>query len=550
MGGKMARLASSARAVRPRIPMWWCAFFVFAAIGIAWSWTTPPFTQQDEASQINYATAVGGGHFIAKEELEVPTGPPTYPTRQRIAVMEVPVTFDSDWTCFISDPTRSADCAGPLTARSSEHEQPSYHSRYPPLYYALVGWPASVISGPRSYDAMRLVSALIVAAFLASALRSAIEGRRSRVMALGVLVAATPGVFFVAGGIQSSGFEIAAAVCLWTTLLVLAAERDAAADVDRRKRLITRASVAAVALMLARPFSPMWVLLIVGVVAVLARRDLLVELARIRRARVALGVVLVAGAVAATWFFVRDPGRNFVRYAEDVPRSGRVAAARLVFGQFGDRLVDMIGHFGWPDDLAASTLTIACWILALGVLAGCALMVAPWRSRLVLATLVGLVVLIPPIVVASGANTFVPTGWVGRYDLPLAVGVPLVGAFLLDRHRGEIGSFAARGATLVAIAVGVGQIAAYVTVAHRFVVGTAGPILYFLHVRWSPKLSAGVLLLVIVVSCTLLAWWTRRAVDDTGPFVHGIELSRRGFVAALTGRTAGDADETVTRASS
>jgi hypothetical protein len=178
----------------------------------------------------------------------------------------------------------------------------------------------------------------------------------------------------------------------------------------------------------------------------------------------------------------------------------------------------MIGRLGWAQDIAVPTLTLVACGLAVAWLAVLAVAVGSRRHRLVLVGLgVLLTVVFPAVLVGAGANTYPPAGWVGRYELPLAVGFPLVAAFVLDRRRDEVARLTSATATLVAGAFVIGQLAAYAALAHRYVAGSSGPVLYVFHVDWEPELPPLLLLVVAVVAYVALAWRVRRSIADASP---------------------------------
>lgn len=519
-----------ARRWRRRVSPWWCCFLVLFALGAVWSLTTPPFGAPDEASQVAKAMAVGHGNLFPDEQGEY-LGGSGVETRQRLSVYEVPVTYIYDWTCFIAQPAKTAACAGVFGGDEKSGSGSNYHGGYPPLYYGLVGWPASVLPSPQSFYFLRLVSAALVAAFIASALQSAIAHRRSRLLALGVLVGATPGLFALGGSIHSSGFEIAAAICLWTTLLVLFTEPDAVRATSRRRRLVVRATIAGAALALARPVSPIWVVLIALIVLSVARRDALRALVRARSAWIGTALVALACAIAGVWILTEQPDRDFIRYAPGVGRPERLVVARTMAGALGNHVRDMVGSFGWSE-LSAPTSTMVAWVASISVLAVLALTIAKRRERLALIGLGVAIWVVPILLVMPTATTHV-NGWVGRYTQPLAVGFPLMAGLVLDHHRERIGTIAKGTTTFVAVAVGVGQLTAYATVAHRYVVGTGGPILYPFHVEWAPRLPAWFLLVAAAAACGALGYWGRAALVGTrpSPFVEGVPLDRRAFAS-------------------
>jgi hypothetical protein len=278
--------------------------------------------------------------------------------------------------------------------------------------------------------------------------------------------------------------------------------------------VVARATVAAVVLVLARPFSPVWLAVIAVVVAVIAGRRTTWALLRRRSVRTGCVVVAIAGAAAGAWILLRSPQADFVRWADHAPRPGRLATAQWVAERTGYFLSGMAGfnsEAGEPTIPPAAIATGAVSVVIVAAGAGVFALVAAAARRsgrrglLVLGALVVGVVSAPIFLTAVTANTYFPKYYSPRYTLPLAVGVPLVAAFLLDqteRLRPHTTRLLAAG---VAVAFVVEQLALYWIVAHRFTVGAGGPILYFLDPRWAPRMSASVLLGVFVVALGWLA---------------------------------------------
>jgi hypothetical protein len=124
---------------------------------------------------------------------------------------------------------------------------------------------------------------------------------------------------------------------------------------------------------------------------------------------------------------------------------------------------------------------------------------------MVLGGLVVGVVSAPIVLSGLTANTYVEN-YSPRYTLPLAVGVPLVAAFLLDRTEWLRPHVTRLLVAVVVAAFFVAQLTLYWIVAHRFTVGEHGPILYFLDPRWTPRLPAPVLLGAFVLALGSLVW--------------------------------------------
>jgi hypothetical protein len=462
----------------------------------------------DEESSVVRAQAAGRLHLLPEHEADV-TGRNGPGTVQRLGWFRVAEPYRSDWECFTSHQDRLPSCAGPLAVGPSAVLS-TYHGGYPPLYFALVGSASVVVRGPDGFYAMRLASVVLVAGLLALAFDTAVRGRPRRLLALGVLVATTPTVFVIGGEVQSGALEAAAAIALWTALLALIERR---ADDPRVPGLVARATLAAVLLVLARPFSPAWAALVAAVVAVVAGRRTMWALVRRRSVQIGCAVVAIVGAAAGAWILFRMPQADFIRWADHAPRPGRLATAQSVAERTGYFLSGMAGFDGWPAEPTVPPAAIATGVVSVvtvaagaGVLALVA--VAAQRSgrssRVVLGALVVGVLGAPIVLTAVTANTYFEN-YSPRYTLPLAVGVPLVAAFLLDQAE-QLRPRATRllaGGVVVAFVVA--QLALYWIVAHRFTVGAGGPILYFLDPQWSPREPAWALLGVVVLAIVWLA---------------------------------------------
>jgi Predicted membrane protein (DUF2142) len=496
---------------RPARVSWWFplgCFVACAAIAGAWALTVPPFAMGDEASSVVRAQAAGRLHLIPEHEAEG-TGGAGPRTVQRVGSFPVAETYRSNWECFTGHQDRLPSCARALGVGPSAVLS-TYYGGFPPLYYALVGSASVVVRGPDGFYAMRLASAALVAALLALAFDTAVRGRPRRLLALGVLVAATPTVFALGGDVSSAALEVAAAIALWTALLALVERR---ADDPRLPDLVARATVAAVVLVLARPFSPVWAAVVAVVVAVVAGRTTTWALLRQRSVQIGCVVVAIAGAAAAAWILLRTPQADVTRWAAHAPRPGRLATAQSVAERTGYFLSGMVGWDGWPGEPTVPPATIATGAVLVVIVAASAGVLAlvaaaarrgGRRGLMVLGALVVGVFSAPIVLTAVTANTYFPN-YSPRYTLPLAVGVPLVASFRLDqaeRFRPHTTRLLAAG---VVVAFVVAQLALYWTVAHRFTVGARGPILYFLDPQWAPREAAWVLLGVLVLALGWLA---------------------------------------------
>ena len=211
--------------------------------------------------------------------------------------------------CVAFDPRITANC---LSLGNSTRTVPSltYHGRYFPAYYLLVGLPSWVSSpGARQIYLMRLASVLLAAALLAVRGSSAHAARaRVSVAASGLVLAITPMVLFFAASVNPSGLQIAAAIAVWTSGTLLA--KTAADGID--SRLVDRLGVAAVALAIARPLGPLWLVITGVILALVAGFAGVRALWRSSWVRIWVGVIVGATVVTIS---VGTCGHRFVRLA-------------------------------------------------------------------------------------------------------------------------------------------------------------------------------------------------------------------------------------------
>src|SRR5664280_645055 len=193
----------------------WIIGFVLMFLTIAtWSLAMPLSAAPDEPAQYIKAAAVVRGNFGSRPSAQPGLGLVRAPHFFGTAALN-PACFAFGPNTTTASRVRAVN--GPGDDRKDDVTTGA--APYPPLYYLLVGAP--LLSAP-SFTALyvaRLLSAAVSAAFLASAFVAAAEGRRRRLPVLGVLIAATPTIYFFAGAVNPAGFEATTAICLWASLL-------------------------------------------------------------------------------------------------------------------------------------------------------------------------------------------------------------------------------------------------------------------------------------------------------------------------------------------
>ncbi|HEX5586099.1 MAG TPA: DUF2142 domain-containing protein, partial [Acidimicrobiia bacterium] len=284
--------------------------------------------------------------------------------------------------CYIYDATKSAACAPRFVADDRPELWTTVVGRYPPTYYAAVGWVTTFDTGAIGFYAMRLLSAALCAALLAGSLAAAATTRRTRFMAVGVLLACTPMVYVLAGSINPNALEAAAGICAWATL---AAALVHPADRLLPKPLLLGVGASCVLLALTRPLSTLWLAVIaVGVLAALGRWRDIVERLREPAVRVVVALVGVAAVAGVVWTVLANSLGNQSGYE---PRGlDLLHVVKHSLALTPSYLRQMVAAFGWQRVQGPWPLSWA-WGFLILVVVGAALR---WGARRLAFTAVGL----------------------------------------------------------------------------------------------------------------------------------------------------------------
>lgn len=467
------------------------------ALAALFSLGFPPMSSPDEPSHAVRAAAVAHGQITgemreASDDIDVPGA---------ATVVRLP----ADWAdvpplpnCFAFQPAQPADCQLPVAppAGSEPVEVETFAGQYPPLYYLLVGWPSLLLNAWPALFAMRLVSALITAAFVTWGLhRLTRSGTRAGVW--GAMVALTPMVFFLGATINPAGFEIVAAFSFWAATLALV---NRAGPPDRGAWV--QAAVSGAVLVNSRSTGPVWALSIVVVVLVLAPPGRWRELTRTAAAKWVALVALLASAAAVAWL-VTNP--DVVTTEDRYPQfADPIYTIVAILNNGPGYLQNMVGDFGWLDT-PVPPLTWIGWYVAAGavVLLGLAAERGRRRWAAVALVLVGTAgapfALQLPIAVDAG------TIWQGRYGLPLAMGVPLVAALVAHVDTDPVGRVMRRVARATVPIILVAHVAAYYWGLHRYAEGIDGEMIT-LSPEWTSPVGYLSAVAAFGAVATVLAW--------------------------------------------
>jgi hypothetical protein len=469
---------------------WWSAFVVFFVLAAAWSIATPLFASPDEPSHVVRAASLVRGQILGDE--------PRGRAAEGSLVVDLPAIFRSGERvkCLAFQPEATADCFG-FTGSTNEVGVTTTAGRHPPWWYVPIGFPSYLASGV-GVRLMRLVNAALAAALLASAFASTRRLPSPTWATTGFAVAVTPMVLFLSGVVNPSAVEIAAAICLWCTGVVLI--REATTNVETR--LVVRLAVAAVALALTRQLGPFWLALVAATLAAVGGVGVVKALWSSRAFRYAVGAAVAATVVQAAWLVSAGTLDSSNSNTPGVPGS----LSNVANGSLGRGLVyydELIGVFGWRDTSPPSAVFLL-WTAAIAALATVGILLA--RRPVVMAMLsTALLTWLLPIVFetrdAHNAGYF----WQGRYTLPLAVGVPILAAFG-SAESGRIRRVASgRVVWCLGVALGVSQVLAFGQAIRRYAVGAHGPNNFFTDTAWSPPVPAALLLVGFAIA--VAAWY-------------------------------------------
>jgi hypothetical protein len=378
-------------------------------LGGAWALAAPYEGTPDEADHVYRAVGITHGEWIAEHGIWQTVNQSLLSPR-----------------CFAGKATQPANCSAEPGGNPTPKRVTTAAGRYNPVYYALVGWPLRLWPSWTGILLARLLSAALVAAFLGGAFQSTVFWSRVPFFGTGLLVATTPMTMHLAGAINPNALEIAAGTALFATLIPLLL--DEAAQQPRRAQLVL-AGLAAVALTVVRALGPLWLLVALGVLLVPSRRALLSRLRHNRAVLACCAVAALGFAAGVAWTLAVKTGKPEV--VNLPPHLAFADALRFEISlRAGAYAQEMVGVMSWLDTPMPGWVYLVWWS-ALGFLTLEVLAFGKWIDRWRVVALTAATFGIPVFLDAIEVNTY---GFVaqGRYVLPIAVGIPMIGAFAIS----------------------------------------------------------------------------------------------------------------------
>ena len=386
----------------------WVGWFAAVLlIGIGWALVTPLNQVPDEADHVWRAAAVVRGEvFPHIVDYDSGTG----------AISIVPTGLIGPAGLRSCRVSVKSGCSV-ATAPRGEATVLTGEGRMFPFYYALAGWPSLLFPDRTGWYLMRLDNAVLCALILATAALIVMSlPRRPLVLAAAMLAGLTPEALALTGAVNSSGLEVAAALCYWAVLLALIHGNSALSG-----RLLAGVGVAAaVVLSLTREYDWLWAILAAVLVLATADREQRRVFLRSGVARAMLLVVAASAAVTEIWSV---SFKAYQVFPVPSPPLSVAGAARDGLKVAPTLLRETLGYLAW-DTIRPPAVTVVCWVLAVAavVMIGFA---AGLRAGLPVVAGAALVFAIPYVISVAGYLRPALGPWLGRYTLPLAIGVPL-----------------------------------------------------------------------------------------------------------------------------
>ncbi len=329
---------------------WIASFALFLAVGAAWALASPINSGPDEPSHVVHAASIPRGDLIGKSLKGTP-----------YVDVTAPRVYKPTTPCYAFHPATPASCYE-LAKGSGDTTLRSYTARYLPPYGALLGFGTYWYPpGAGQIYLMRLLSAAVIAALLASCVTT-VAAVGSIGFALGFLFALTPMALYFTGIVNPSSVEIGAGIAAWIHGVALT---HAGAGDD--PRLVRRFGIAACVLCATRPLSPLWLVLALGVLVVVAGWARAKDLIGRRVVQGWAAAVVVIALIQVAWSAVAKPlsEGNTAQKGLDAPLSFilRQSVGKL----YWSNTREMVGVFGWLDTLVPNA-TVVIWLLAIGAL--------------------------------------------------------------------------------------------------------------------------------------------------------------------------------------
>lgn len=499
-------------------------FVVLVALLATWAVATPRFAVPDEPAHLFKAYGTAHGEALGTTvEGFAPT----------IRLFDVPHSMGTPHlpvgqglSCYFGYPEVPADCAV-----GSDGAAISTAAATPPFWYMVIGGGARLVGGATRIVAYRMMNAVVCGALFALAFAIGRNSRRRRLTPL-LLVALTPITLFLAGGVQPSGFEIAAFAVFWSLSL----------HVDHPRAASATGGFAVGALFAAVLLSRFGAVLAVGtasaVVVILLGSAGVRHFLNRRFLGALLGTTAAAVIALAAWSRFAGASVNDSRTASNWTRWHVIT---YTVGALPEIARQIVGVLGWLDTSLPFGAYLLYGVFTLMLITGVGLS----RNRRLIAAAIALIaaLAVVPVVVNLISAPTAGLIWQGRYSVPLFLGLGVLGMMGWGRYVETSGD--GRVSTMVRIAACVcfagTEVLGFWQAMRRFTVGAHGKIWLTEPLPWQPSIAPMVLIaanIIFVLSlCAVVLLGTRHetsAGDEGGQAQRASDGIDVGWGSSLT----------------
>lgn len=444
-----------------------------------WAVGTARYGGPDEPAHILRAAAVGDGDLLGRRAIGLPPG---------YRSVRVPAQLTTgDPSCYRHDDDIPAVCGVEDPGATGFATAASSAGTYPPLYYALVGVPVRLLGQASDVLSYRLISAAWCAAVLAVAV---VRLRRSASVGI---ICLTPAAWFLCGVVNPNSLEVALAVLAWVGVAGVRRSSAALALAD-----VCWISVPLAVAILIRPVAVVAGVAVIGaaVISISSRREAVPG-----RVWLALFGPTVGSVVASFgWAVWAGVVVSDSRTADPAPLS---EAVRRTLDDTTETWRELAGSLGWLE-FSAPWFSHVIWWSIVGVAGWLALRrhsALRWSWLWVAGVMV-----VGPIAFEVIFASKVGFIWQGRYSIPTAIGLVVLGAPEHSTRMSHRASSLMLGAAMAA------QVATLWVVLRRYTGGAHGS-WWFIGAAWNPPVPPLLVVLVNVVLATMLTLAIVRATS-------------------------------------
>lgn len=438
-------------------------FPILAALSMLWAVASPLMSIPDEPAHTIKAASVARGQLIGVSGNK----------QSDLMIVQVPeyIAVIGNQTCPAGKANVTADCALPIdgTARDLVDAVTSA-GNYNPMYYAVVGLPSRILTGATAIYAMRAVSALLCAGFLALAVGAAASMRRPFWPTTGVLVAVTPMLLYLNGSINPNALEIVTTASLFLSACLVFENSKNLATVKTGMVVV---GISGAVLANTRALSLLWLAFAVVAAVLIHGWKPLVAVAKNRLGQASIAFIALGCMASLAWLVVANSFQSLVGTPTEITQGQAIATMLDLTFAYS---TGYIGIMGWLDTPLPGAV-YAFWNFAFAAIIIGGLSVRRLRSRTGVILVLAGVIILPAILQAQVVESLGYI-WQGRYLLALFVLLLMVCGVAMRTRTTPTGQWAKSLACwVIAGAIGV-HFYAFIYVLRRYTVGIQG------HTNW------------------------------------------------------------------